>query len=38
MKQIIIPVAEMYKLSLFYYYEIVSHNNKILTVNVYFND
>lgn len=38
MKKIIIPVSEMYKLSLFDYYEIVSHNNGMLIVNVYVND
>lgn len=38
MKQIIITVSELYKLSSFDYYEIVSHNNGMLIVNVYVND
>lgn len=38
MKQIVITVAELYKLSAFDYYEIVSHNNGLLIVNIYIND
>lgn len=38
MKQIVITAAELYKLSAFDYYEIVSYNNGMLIVNVYIND
>lgn len=38
MKQIVIAAAELYKLSAFDYYEITSHNNGLLIVNVYIND
>lgn len=38
MRQVIITVSELYKLVSFNYYEIVSHNNGMLIVNVYVND
>lgn len=38
MRQAIITVSELYKLASFDYYEIVSHNNGMLIVNIYVND